>query len=283
LTDGLLAQGEEAASTGWVSWEPSAGPVQVTLDLARPTKVTRIGAHFLRAIRVALPARVEFAVSEDGKEFRTVATLSERDGEAQRGWYTAEVEAVTARRVLVRATPGVGRMSLDEVAVNPQPDEPNFRHAALGRPVTLASPPGGGYTAPGVQGLTDGFVGRSPDFLNLTWLGVEGRNFDATIDLGRELDIREAGAHFLQSVPVGIRIPARVDVLVSSDGKEFRTVGAVNHTPDERPAYRRTLSVQLKGVTGRFVRVVGHNPGSWLFADEVFVNPEPGVGRQVSD
>jgi hexosaminidase len=226
---------------------------------------------------------VEFAVSEDGKEFRTVSTLSERDGLAQRGWYTAEVEAVTARRVRVRATPGAQRMYLDEVAVNPQPEEPTFRHAALGRPVTMASPPGGGYDAPGVQGLTDGFVGRSPDFLNLQWLGVEGRSFDATIDLGRELDIREVGAHFLQVVRVGIRIPPVLDVLVSSDGKEFRTVGMVKHTPDEGPAYMRTLSVKLQGVTGRYVKVVGHNPGSWLFADEVFVNPEPGVGRQVLD
>jgi hypothetical protein len=174
-------------------------------------------------------------------------------------------------------------MSLDEVAVNPQADEPNFRHAALGRPVTLANPPGGGYTAPGVQGLTDGFVGRSPDFLNLQWLGVEGRNFDATIDLGRVLDIHEVGAHFLQTLRVGIRIPPAMDVLVSRDGKEFHTVGMVKHTPDERPAYMRTLSVKLKGVTGRFVKVVAHNHAFWLFADEVFVNPEPGVGRQVLD
>jgi hypothetical protein len=255
----------------------------VTLDLARPTKVTRIAAHFLRAIGIGLPVRVEFAVSEDGKEFRTVATLLERDGEAHRGWYTAVVEGVMARRVLVRATPGIHRMSLDEVAVNPQPEEPNFRHAALGRPVTLAYPASGGYTAPGVQGLTDGFVGRSPDFLNLQWMGVEARPFHATIDLERELDIREVGAHFLQSLRVGIRIPAAMDVLVSSDGKEFRTVGTVKHTADEQQAYMLTLSVQLKGVTGRFVRVVGQNPGSWLFADEVFVNPEPGAGRQLLD
>jgi hexosaminidase len=131
--------------------------------------------------------------------------------------------------------------------------------------------------------LTDGFVGRSPDFLNLQWLGVEASNFDATIDLGQVLDVREVGAHFLQSVRVGIRLPVAMDVLVSGDGKEFRTVGAVKHVPDDRPAYMKTLSVKLDGVTGRFLRVVGYNGGSWLFADEVFVNPEPGVGRQVLD
>jgi hypothetical protein len=45
----------------------------------------------------------------------------------------------------------------------------------------------------------------------------------------------------------------------------------------------RTLSVKLKGVTGRFVKVVAPIDGFWLFADEVFVNPEPGVGRQILD
>jgi serine/threonine protein kinase len=282
LVDGLLAEGDEADSKGWVGWEPGAGPVQVTLDLDRPTKVTRLGVHFLRATHVALPVRVGFSISEDGKDFRTVATLEERDATPQRGWYTAEVEAVTARQVRIRATPGIQRMLLDEVAVNPQPDEPNLRHAALGRPVTLASPPGGGYTAPGVQGLTDGFVGRSPDFLNLQWLGFEGRNFDATIDLGRELDIHEVGAHFLQSVRLGIRIPPVMDVMVSSDGKEFLTVATVKRDLDERPMYMHTMRVKLKGVAGRYVKVLAHTHGQWVFADEVFVNPEPG-GRQVLD
>jgi serine/threonine protein kinase len=283
LADGLLAEGDEAASKGWVGWEPNAGPVQVTLDLDKPTKVTKLGAHFLRASHINLPGKVEFSVSEDGKEFRTVATVEESVGTANRGWFTTSLEAVTIRRVRIRATPGVYRMLLDEVAVNPQPDEPNFRHAALGRPVTMTFAASGGYTAPGVQGLTDGFIGRSPDFLNLYWLGVEGKSFDATIDLGRELDIHEAGAHFLQSVRLGIRIPWQMDVMVSSDGKEFRTVGTVKHPADERPMYMQTLSVKLKGVTGRYVRVVGHNHGFWLFGDEVFVNPEPGVGRQVQD
>jgi serine/threonine protein kinase len=283
LADGLLAAGDEPTSAGWVGWEPRVGPVQVTLELAKPTEVTRLGAHFLRATYITLPVRVEFSVSENGLDFRTVATVEERDGTARRGWYTAAVAAATARWVRVRATPGIYRMLLDEVAVNPQPEAPSIRHAALGRPVTMAFAPGGGYTAPGVLGLTDGFLSRAPDHMNLHWLGVEGKNFDATIDMGRELDIREVGAHFLQLVRLGIRIPWAMDVMVSSDGKEFRTVGAVKHDSGDRPIYLHTLSVKLKGVTGRYVRVVGHTHGMWLFADEVFVNPEPGVGRQDLD
>ena len=204
---------------------------------------------------------------------------AEGDGLAQCGWYTAVVEEVTARRARVRATAGAHLMLLDEVAVNRQPEEPPFRHAALGRPVTAAHPPGGNYSSTGVQGLTDGFVAPSPDSLNLQCLGFD-KNLDATIDLGRELDIREVGAHFLQDDRVGVRIPAEMNVLVSSDGKEFRTVAIAKHTEGDRPVCMATLSAKLKDVTGRYVRVVAPNRSHWLFADEVFVNPEPGAGRQ---
>src|SRR5262249_26467105 len=118
LTDGLLAEGEEASSAGWVGWE-RPGTIEVALDLAQPTKGTKLGGHFLRAARVELPMQVEFAVSEDGKVFRTVATVLEPDGRRQRGWYTAAVDAVTASRVRIRVTAGGNWTYLDEVAVNP--------------------------------------------------------------------------------------------------------------------------------------------------------------------
>jgi hexosaminidase len=146
--------------------------------------------------------------------------------------------------------------------------------------VTLAfTPAAEGYFALGVQGLTDGFVARSPDFWNVNWMGIEGKNLDATIDLGSVLDIREVGAHFLQSVKVGIYMPVALDVLVSGDGQEFRKVATVKPTPDERGIFMKTLSVKLTGVTGRFVKVVAYTSGMWLFADELFVNPEPGDGE----
>src|SRR5262249_54832446 len=119
--------------------------------------------------------------------------------------------------------------------------------------------------------------------LNLHWLGVEGRNFDATIDMGGVIDVREVGAHFSQNLPLGISVPAMMDVLVSGDGKEFRKVATVTHDPDKRKTFMRTLSAKLKGVPGRFVKVVGYANGMGVFADEVFVNPEPGGGLQDLD
>jgi hypothetical protein len=277
LTDGFLADGDEAGSAGWVGWERGGQKIRVLLDLDRPTKVRSLGAHFLRAAGgIALPARVEFAVSDDGKAFRTVATVLQKAGGEQRGWYTAAVETLTTQHVRVSPTPGGDWTFLDEVAVNPEPERLALRHAALGKSVTLAFPPSAAYAMPGVQGLTDGHLGRSPDFLNPQWLGIEGKNLEATIDLGQVIAVREVGGHFLQHVGAGIRIPRQMDVLVSEDGKAFRKVATVTHRRDERPAYLKTLTAAPEGVRGRFVRVVAHTNGQWLFADEVFVNPEQG-------
>jgi hexosaminidase len=277
LADGFLAAGDEAGSAGWVGWARGGGPIQVQLDLGRPVQVRSLGAHFLRAGGgVALPARVELAVSDDGKDFRTIATVLEQDGARRRGWYLAEVAGVAARHVRVRPTLGGEWTFLDEVVVNPRASSPPLRHAARGRPVTLASAPAPVYAAPGAQGLTDGFLARSPDCMNLEWLGVEGKDFDATIDLGQVIDVREVGAHFLQQTRGGIRIPRALDVLVSDDGKTYRKVATVTPAPDDRPAFTRTLTATPAGVRARFVRVVARTNGQWLFADEVFVNPEPG-------
>jgi hexosaminidase len=147
-------------------------------------------------------------------------------------------------------------------------------HAALGKPVTMTHPPAEAYSAPGVGGLTDGFIGHSADFMNPQWLGIEGKNLEATIDLEKVIDVREVGVHFLQHVQAGIHIPQTLDVLVSDDGKEFRKAATAKRRQDNRAAFTETLTATLEGVKGRFVRVVAYTNGQWLFADEVLVNPE---------
>jgi N-acetyl-beta-hexosaminidase len=278
LTDGFLAEGDEAGSAGWVGWERSAPTIRIQLDLGQPRRIKSLGAHFLRAGGgVALPACVELAVSDDGQAFRTVATIKEKHGTVQRGWYVAEVEGVTARHVRVSPRPGGDWTFVDEVVVNPRLPGPTVRHAALRRPVTLAAPPSSSYSAPGVQGLTDGFLSRSADCMNPAWLGIEGKDLNATIDLGKIIAVAKVGAHFLQQVRGGIRIPQVVDIWVSEDGQAFHKVATVTHQQDDRPAFTKAVSATFEPARARFVRLVAHTNGQWLFADEVFVNPEAGT------
>jgi hypothetical protein len=71
-------------------------------------------------------------------------------------------------------------------------------------------------------------------------------------------------------------LPSSVEVLVSDDGKAFRKVATIQRVPEERPACTRMLSATLPSARGRYLRVVAHPGGEWLFTGEVFVNPEKG-------
>jgi hexosaminidase len=275
LTDGLLSVGDEAGSPGWVGWEGQTTQIQIDVDLGRAKRIRSVGAHFLRAAGgIALPRTVDFSVSTHGKAYHSVAHVSAEFGSAHRGWYRADVDSITARYLRVRPIPAGDWTFVDEVGINFQEPGPTLRHAARGKPVTLKDPPSSAYAASGVQGLVDGFVARSPDFVNPQWLGVEGKNIDATVDLGSPIAIHKVGANFLQHVQAGIRIPQVLDVLVSDDGETFRKAASVNHVQNENPAFIETLTTDLGGVKARFVRVVAHTNGQWLFVDELFVNPE---------
>ncbi len=139
LTDGLLG----AANHVGYEWLGFLGnDLEATIDLGAPTDVRELGANFLRSTQVGvfLPKRVEFALSEDGREFRTVATVDPKTPRHKPGPLTVTVNAgdlkVQARYVRVRAqnvgTIPAGHRSagvkawlfVDEVLINPMPAEP---------------------------------------------------------------------------------------------------------------------------------------------------------------
>lgn len=274
LADGYLAAGYDLDKPGWVGWANDGQPLTITLDLGRSQELHRVAAHCLRAAGgVAIPARVAFLVSDDGQTFRPLATVEGESGTRRRGWFAADVEAATARFLRVSPQPGGDWTFIDEITVNAEPDEKPKWHSAIGRPVKLAQDPFA-YTAPGVEGLTDGHVSEEPNFLSLEWLGFDGRALDATIDLGEIKSISTVGANFLQDMGAGIFIPHSVEVSVSDDGTTFREVGKITRPSDNRSRYPSRLSIDLENVRSRHVKLVARPAGQWLFVDEVFVNPQ---------
>lgn len=273
LADGLLADGDESVSAGWVGWERGE-LIRVRLDLGRPTEIRSLGLHCLRACGgIFLPAEATFAVSDDGQAFAPVALVDSASGTRQRGWYVAEIEPRTARYAEVSIRPDGDWTFVDEVTVNGELPAATLAHAARGKPARLAVAPTHPYTAPGLEGLTDGYLARSSDFMNPEWLGIETKNLEATIDLEQPTDLRRVGAHFLQQVRGGIYIPPRMEVFVSDDGQRFRSVATMDHAPDAGVAFHRTLAVELRDVRARYVKLIARSGGPWLFVDEVFVNP----------
>ena len=146
-------------------------------------------------------------------------------------------------------------------------------HLARGCRVDYATPWSDRYPAAGDATLTDGIRGSWS--YDTRWQGFLESDVDVTIDLGRIRKLHEVTADFIQWFSAWVWLPARVEIALSDDGREFRTIATLqNDYPEraERPEFR-AFSWQGKD-QARYVRYRAiHNgrPGGWLFTDEIIV------------
>lgn len=122
LTDGLLATSPAIDDPAWQGFEGL--DLDAVIDLGRSTEVRELCSRFLQApgAGVYMPAEVEYALSADGKEFRTVAAVPaalDRKPSAFIDEYWAEIKGQQARYVRVRAKNAGGWLFADELLVNP--------------------------------------------------------------------------------------------------------------------------------------------------------------------
>lgn len=161
-------------------------------------------------------------------------------------------------------------------------------HAALNQPVVLGTAFAPQYSGGGPEALTDGFLGGT-DYHDPAWQGYDNAALLATIELGESRPIERVKARFLQHVAVGIFAPVRVELELSSDGKNFERVTAVRpEVPERTPGpLIQEVVLEAAGKPARFARLraagLGKIPAwhtgapgakAWLFIDEIIVNPK---------
>ncbi|WP_299823739.1 glycoside hydrolase family 20 protein [uncultured Pontibacter sp.] len=106
LIDGLKGSTDQTDGhwTGFLGTD-----MEVVLDLEEVKPVTKISSSFMQNIgyRIFLPKQIEYAVSEDGKNYKTVKVISNPDPTAQEGILTREfgaaIPATKARFVKIKA------------------------------------------------------------------------------------------------------------------------------------------------------------------------------------
>lgn len=156
---------------------------------------------------------------------------------------------------------------------------------ATGATITLTALPSGKYPGNGPGTLVDGMRG-SLDHGDGAWLGFEGSDLGAVIDLGTARPVGRIACSFLENQSAWIFPPVSVDVEISIDGKHYTPAG---HDEEVRTTFNRSLSASDVGVVlidkpaVRYVRVHAKNVGTcpawhpgaggkaWLFADEIIV------------
>jgi arylsulfatase len=156
-------------------------------------------------------------------------------------------------------------------------------HLAVGASVTLTAPPSPGYPGQGPSSLTDGQLG-SRDHRDERWLGFEGDDLEAVVDLGAARSVRRIGLDCLRAQISWIFLPQSVEFAVSADGDDWETVHQAPVVLEMNPRTgTQTVAAEVHAGPVRYLRVRARNLGkcpewhpgaggkAWLFVDEIIV------------
>ena len=145
-------------------------------------------------------------------------------------------------------------------------------HLAIGKKVTYANPYSNHYAAQGEKTLVEGVRGGWM-YNDDRWQGFIDCDFDVTIDLGKETDIKQVRAEFIQLKGPYVWLPKQVIISSSVDGEHYDTLATVDNdiSPDIE-----TLQFKEFGWEGnakaRYIRYKALSngiAGGWLFTDEI--------------
>jgi hexosaminidase len=158
-------------------------------------------------------------------------------------------------------------------------------HLATGKNIELKHSPALRYRASGPLSLIDGIKGTE-DFHDGYWMGFEGSDVVAEIDLGKSFPIYSVVVGFLQNTGSWIFLPEKVTFTLLSEDRKVVLERIV--TPDVTWEVKGTIiedfELEFDSMDARYIRL--HAPGletipswhegagekGWLFVDEVIIH-----------
>lgn len=151
---------------------------------------------------------------------------------------------------------------------------------ATGKKIILEHQPHENYAIGGALTLIDG-IHANRSKLGKDWLGFWGRDLNAVIDLGKPQAINKVSVSVLESQGSWIYYPKGIEILVSQDGKEFKSIKKIPSEEIKNVKGKTTLRFPVEQV--RFLKIIATNNGkiaegnpgagsdAWLFVDEIEV------------
>lgn len=151
---------------------------------------------------------------------------------------------------------------------------------ATGKKITLVNPPHENYSIGGALTLVDG-VSANRSKLGKDWLGFSGKDLIATIDLEKKEYINKISISTIASEGSWIHYPKMIEILVSIDGKKFKSLKQISSK--EIKSVKGELIVKVNNKNAQFIKIIALNAGkipdgmagagsnAWLFVDEIGV------------
>lgn len=150
---------------------------------------------------------------------------------------------------------------------------------ATAKKVILKQEPNKSYSLGGANSLVDGIQNTLGMLKSAQFLGFNGRDFEATIDLEKMTHCSEINLHAFEQTGSWIYRPKEVRFSFSKDGKNFiASKEIISITGSKNLLYRLRESVYC-----RYIRIEAINPGiiadglpgaghnAWIFFDEITV------------
>ena len=155
-------------------------------------------------------------------------------------------------------------------------------HKAAGKSITLSNLPAEKYSAGGNACIVNGVRGSTERYGDAEWLGFEGKDFEAVIDLGKSTSIEYVNLRFFQGNGQWIYLPRTIEVAISEDNANFKPIATQDSingegkvvsvqlvVPEEKGRYLK-IKVQRFGIIPDGKQGAGHE--AWLFIDEIEVH-----------
>ena len=198
---------------------------------------------------------------------------------AETGWTKQRTGYADFRQRVITATDALKRAGYNAFDIRKEkgarPESRSIvQHEALGKPVTYLGRYAEKYRAEGDSTLTNGLRGDW-GYLEGRWQGfIDSTGVDVVVDMGKVTDIRDVRVDFMHLYESVIYTPETIELMVSDDGKNFKTIDTA------RPGIKASedylvYPYKWKGdVKGRYVRVkaLSREKDAWIFTDEIIVN-----------
>ena len=155
-----------------------------------------------------------------------------------------------------------------------------FVTKSTGKTVTLKTLPDEKYFGAGAFTLVDGIRGDTTRH-GQNWLGWQGPNMEAVIDLGTAEEISRVTMDVYDGEASWIHLPKSIEVFVSNDTVNFINVAKLS--AQEIRNRSKVIQIDIGKRTARYVKVVAESAGkipegkpgagneAWLFVDEIMV------------
>ncbi|SHF51066.1 family 20 glycosylhydrolase [Chryseobacterium sp. OV279] len=150
-----------------------------------------------------------------------------------------------------------------------------------GKKITLEQQPSENYSFGGAFTLVDGIIGNTRQ-LGKTWLGFQGKDVVATIDLGQKTGFSEVYFNTLENKGSWIHLAKSAQIFISDDGKNFKMIKEIGK--DEIQSSKGKIKLNVGSQNSKYIKlkienagiIPAGNPGAdskaWLFVDEIGVN-----------